>query len=350
MSNPYEKGNQMFKPALWGYYSIVNFFGAILCLYAFFCIIRKWKYREKYRTGFHGQDVFIGSLMLACASMSLWCSAQCFYDLVMNNGQLEGEYPACFTEATMHITNILNQFFSIVFITMHVWLQLVLKCTISICASVIITVLFWCFTLASTFIISIFFAAPELQPAGLYCFPRFDSPIMIYFFVPLATLALLSIVFFNGHLYWFLYTHERKIAPWLVVTSTPRRNSQVVARKTVLFFIVALLGWIFAVVSIIYALTHQGKITETLETLVGVFGTLHTPAQAMLWLTIFHRGDKLTSKVSSTEKTKTISPKKQLLSPTASIPISISPKLSPTASVPALKCPSPRTSVAITVQ
>ncbi len=272
--NGWNIGAEFSRPGLWLYYSIGNYFGAMLNILLMYVL------NKSYHIGMTPSKVGISGLCSGCALMSIPCATQCFINLIsyIIDGKTYFRFGinACFWEAFFHISAIIVQFFSIMLNGIIVYLGCVKQYIISVFWSRILLVLIWIIAEIGTYI----FATHSkfgLLPSGAYCFNYFNSPMIVYWFVPLMIIALGVLLFCYISIFLKARDSDRRFL---------RENSESIsiqmAKKTSIYFFNFLFGWIFAVIACISALV-TGNITETQDVLVGLFGTFHSIAVPLLY-------------------------------------------------------------------
>lgn len=132
------------------------------------------------------------------------------YDLMAGNERHEGGWKTCYVEATMHIVNILDIPFALMLISWNLYMRFHRSYILSWQHALRLSLGLYGMITIITFVVSKY-SPPELQPAGLYCFPRFDSPLLGAVFLPGAILSVVSMIVFFGLLYHHLRQHERRV-------------------------------------------------------------------------------------------------------------------------------------------
>lgn len=123
--------------------------------------------------------------------------------------------------------------------------------------------------------------------AGTYCFFGFSSPAIDYWLIPGLAIALGIQAFCYIQIYRTVKSSENLVYQHSSDASASARKEM--ARRAFMFFIVLLLGWIFAAVAAIWELGY-GITPEWLVTAVGVAGTTHSDLVPL----IYHRWGRST--------------------------------------------------------
>jgi hypothetical protein len=141
-----------------------------------------------------------------------------------------------------------------------------------------------------------------LMPAGAYCFYKFSSPLVVYWFTPGMLTALVCVTVFYIGIFRFVIQSHRKVAP--LVTPTPSTFSRSsapppdrpasaqkstahakrleFARRTSIYVLLFALGWGVAVFACFYTL-KTGALPEGLDIALAVCGSLHTLAVPLVY-------------------------------------------------------------------
>lgn len=301
------------KSALWSIYTSLNIVGSIFCLIGLVAI-GALKNRSS-------NDVFVAGLLFGCFTMSVACGIQCLLNLIDNKGYFSWGPTACEWEAFFHVASILTQFLSIFMIGIRNYVavvrgyQMTLKA--AVCFQIGVIALGWGGT-------AIFakFSDVYLLPAGVYCLYAPLSPAMLYWFVPTMLISLLTLIL--AYVAIFIETRRLQRAlqrlPSAAVNSTggaerpasridvPARSStpslyaQVstntpsqaatgspsallgaqVARRSVIYVLVFLIGWGPGVLLVAWEL-FVGVANEYLDSLLGVNGSTHSVVVPLLY-------------------------------------------------------------------
>lgn len=164
------------------------------------------------------------------------------------------------------------------------------------------------------------------MPAGAYCFFVMSSPTIIYWFIPIMVIALISIIVCYGlivrHVQEFarataqkynVHPQDHKIEnktipaatssgsgsgsglgtksnenspvlpvrkvnrPPIFIRANPMQKAVKSAKKSFMFFVIFLLGWFSAIILCIYELSI-GPAIEPLDMMLGTFGSAHSVA------------------------------------------------------------------------
>jgi hypothetical protein len=285
--------------ALWAFYVVVNGSGGVWCALLALTIARK-----KEKTAY---EICVLGLFTGCCVMSIPCAIQCALDLVHGSVMLGA---SCMTEALLHVSAILVQFVSIsliagaalAMIRMRAWSTLYAKSAVAV-TFFVCGVVTWGLGVLSD-------VAP--LPAGVYCFPRFDSVIVQWWFVPMFSVTLVVTIVTYTRLWWqvrasgfAVQRFGRACAPCdaFLISCPGRVEVQSVHRATglraMLFLVVYVAGWLPVLVAYCYNLAH-GEITWRLDVALGVCGSLHS-WWVPLTYDVLSRRNRLCTKRSSYE-------------------------------------------------
>lgn len=230
--------------------------------------------------------MFAASLAASCAVMSFSCGAQCFVNL--HYGTFYGGVPACQIEAIVHVSFILIEFFSVMFMSVSFSLQAQhadgikysRKFSRKRAWQVIVTIWIVCIIVTglSTLFSPIYLPAPEL-----YCFYKFSSFAIAGWLVPCLLLALITMFMchvrvmrhfarLQNQLKSNIQTNKN-LSVRVPSTSTLDTNIALVQFKwrSTWFILTLLLGWISAAVAVVYEFSI-GPINAPMTTAVGVGG------------------------------------------------------------------------------
>ncbi len=244
---------------LWIVYVSINYLGMFMCMGLLWQLIRKESHAES--------NVLTVGLLIGCSIMSCTCATQCLLNMISARYDLTNTI-ACEIEAYLHCCAIVMQFLSVLaigyrgyhYITHNgaklpvspIWI-VIANCGIAIVISLIIGGI----------------SSANIVPSGAYCFYRFASPVIVYWFVPVMILALIAITI------WQVLIFAR-------LSGERRKNF---FRISAIYILTFFLGWFSAPVASWYALAHDDQITPTLDIMVGILGSLHS----MVVPIIYHR-------------------------------------------------------------
>lgn len=250
------------KNPLWGFYSITNYVGAIGCFVLWLSIIVS---RKKKTT-----DIYIAALAFGCMTMSIPCATQCFLNWLADQERFEYGEVACLAEAYFHVTAIQFQFFSVALIAKSYHETIVEKKDEreSIGKAYVKVGICWVVCYLGTFILAQF-SEMLLLDAGAYCFYYFTSPVMFGLDFLLVVSASLII-----HWYRHIYIYTKKS-----MMRAPDQNVLInkLATRLTIYILILVVGWSSALVVTIYVWI-TGSTSKIGDTIVGVFGSLHSVA------------------------------------------------------------------------
>ncbi len=286
MSDPWNIGT-LNKSAIWVYYSLSNFVGALLCSLLIWSVYKNPKTKAS--------DVFVAGLASGCLTLSITCGGQCFINLVA--GRFHGGVVACQIEAIAHISSILTEFVCVAAISACAYLKHVINFDLSTFTAVVIVITVWFTCITITGLASLI-SDIYLMSAGSYCFFEFRSFAISGLLLPGLVISLIVMIYCHCK----IFRH---------FTSLIQRNSEVgkdnEERKAVIlggnkficksdiwlqqfkwrssiFILTLLLGWIFAAIASIYELA-VAPAPEWLVTAVGVGGVSFSWTMPLIYST-----------------------------------------------------------------
>lgn len=265
--DPWEIGHMFSHRGMWAFYSTSNYLGAVLNTILIWGLMQ-----QKKKTSV---DVFLIGHASGCAMMSVPCATQCAINWASGTNRFQRGWIACEIEAFAHVSAIMVQFFSITMIALRNYLSVVHRHNMSVRVAWIIVLGMW--TVGET--VTYGFASISdvvLMPAGAYCFYDFKSPLIYAWFAPIMVSGLIVTAFCFARI--FQYTN-RAINDLMSSSGTtvsgPIFNTMTVAKNSIIWWLVFLIGWFPAVIECLYTLI-VGHMSEVLDLLLAVCGSLHS--------------------------------------------------------------------------
>ncbi len=253
------------KPAIWAFYALTNFVGAILC-----CLLIHLVYKNPNRMS---SDVFISGLASGCATMSISCGIECM--LSFSAGRFYGGTPACQWEAIFHISSILTQFFCVASLSLGMYWNVVRNKPISIKKATCIVSTIWLSCIVVTCLTSL--VSPiYLMRAGTFCFFGFSSLAIAGELVPGLIVSLIIMLYCHIKIIKHFTAMLPKVKLAQIHSSVQMISEQDIWvqqfkwRSTILM-IELCLGWGASAITTIYEFV-EGNASEALVTTVGVMG------------------------------------------------------------------------------
>jgi hypothetical protein len=176
---------------LWGVYISFNAVGVLLC-----CLFMNGIYLLPSRTS---ADIFVGGLCSGCVFMSVQCGTQCLLSIF--SGRFAYGEVACQLESFFHFTGVLTQFFSITLLAFRNYLAVIRMKTITSSNAIRLCIGAWACAAVGTYLIGSF-SQPRLLPSGTYCLYAFTSPAFRYWFMPVISVALASVIWLYWRIFW----------------------------------------------------------------------------------------------------------------------------------------------------
>lgn len=262
------------KNGLWGFYSSTNLLGAIACFIPIYMIYQK-------RTKTAG-DIFVCQLCIGCIMMSIPCGIQCAVNLFSFKGVFQGGKIACQLEGFFHVSAIWMQFVATGLIAWNFHNVILNRRIISLKKAFIISLTVFIFAEVSIAVLG-HYSELLMMPSGAYCFYEFDSPVMLFLIGTLLICTCL-IIYWYRRIYKEVKSTETKVRPkHTSQEETNRENQMTVALVFTLYIAILFFGWFPALIGTIYELV-TGSMSEYLDTLVGVDGSLHSLAIPIVYL------------------------------------------------------------------
>ncbi len=252
------------KDFLWGFFSVGNITGGLIGALVIYVILRS---KDK-----QSGEIFISCYLSGCVLMSLPCAMQCLINWIVATGGFVGGELACQIEAFAHVSAIMVQFFGVALIAIRCYLAIIHRIIITNRLAYIICAVAWIFGLAGTALVGLV-SDIYLMPAGAFCFYQFSSPVIAYWFVPVMLLALIAVCY--CYIRIFMANKELENLNSKAIDYRRQNVTKKLARSTILFALIFFVGWFPAVVTCFYELQY-GQISQEFDTVVGVFGTLHS--------------------------------------------------------------------------
>lgn len=290
-----QEWNQGSHPKAWFWiiYLTLNYAGSILCLLILWSL---WALRDRIKP----HDIFTGCLLLGCLLMGIPCASQCLINRVYGNDRFEYGWRACWWEAYFHLEAIQMQFFGVTLVAGCHYFNVVHRKSPSIRSSLLVALGVIVCCAVGTYLMGTI-SEVVLMPAGAYCFYKFSSPLIVYWFTPGMLAALACVTVFYIGIFRFVMVTDKKVAPMLAPTpptfsrsppAAERRGSAqhspthpkrlVFARRTSIYVLIFLLGWGPAVVACLYTV-RTGTLTEALDITLAMFGSAHTLAVPLVY-------------------------------------------------------------------
>lgn len=260
------------KVALWLFYIIVNYSAAIFNFLLVWSILQS----KKRSAG----DILTIGLCSGDFFMSIPCATQCLLNLIGGHNRFEHGTRACSLEAFFHVSAIMVQFISIALIAFRTFCAVVLRKDFSNSTAWFSLGVMWIICEMTTYTVG---SSSDiyLMPAGEYCFYKFTSDIIVYWFTPIMILSLIGIICFYFSIFWLARQANKAVHQTANVTG-PKIMTMKVAKRTFLYVINFFLGWFPAVVACFYAINH-GYITQALDATLGINGSLHSLTVPMVY-------------------------------------------------------------------
>lgn len=264
--DPWEIGHRFSHRGMWAFYSISNYLGAVLNTVLIWGLMQ-----QKRKTSV---DVFLVGHASGCAMMSVPCATQCAINWASGTNRFQRGWIACDIEAFAHVSAIMEQFFFITMIALRNYLSVVHRKTITVRTAWIITLSMWTIGTAVTY----GFASVSdvvLMPAGAYCFYDFKSPLIYAWFAPVMVGGLIVTAFCFARIFQVTNRTIADLQGANMTLSGPAFNTFTVARNSLIWWLVFLIGWSPAVAECIYTLI-VGHMSEVLDLLLAICGSLHS--------------------------------------------------------------------------
>jgi hypothetical protein len=257
----------LWKPGIWATYITFNYIGSYLCVLLEISIA----HHTQRTTG----DIFLSGLLSGCIWMSMTCGSQCLINVIHNT--FFGGPIACWLEALFHVTGILVQFFCVTYLSLRHYGVIVHRYDLTQKQAISTVLLTWFLCLIITF--SLGYASEiYLVSNGTYCFYQFKSPAILGWLVPGLFISLVGMIF----AYVQIWRYTRQVFERSEALGASTAPATRLAKKAALFVLVLLLGWIIAAITAVYEYI-QGEAPEGMVTALGVMGTAHTVAVAIVY-------------------------------------------------------------------
>ncbi|AYV78482.1 MAG: hypothetical protein Edafosvirus15_3 [Edafosvirus sp.] len=267
------------KNGLWAYYSITNYFGALLCSILWASIV----FSKNKKNG----DIFIAGLAFGCLTMSIPCATECVLCWYWGQNRFQYGKIACQLEAYFHVSAILFQFFSVGLIAWSYHSKIIRSKNNtaefeekSLMKAYLVLFASWITSYLGIFILGLY-SNILLLDAGVYCFYEFTSPVMLWFDVMLAGVTC-SIIYWYRKIYIFTKNS-------VTTSSSDTKIIKKLANTVTMYIAILVVGWFSALIVSIYALS-TGSSSRIGDTFVGVFGSLHS---VLVGLAYGYNSDKL---------------------------------------------------------
>ena len=261
--DPWEIGHLFSHRGMWAFYSISNFLGAVENIILIWALLQAKNKRAV--------DVFLIAHAQGCAMMSIPCATQCAINWASGTNRFQRGWVACEIEAFAHVSAIMVQFFAITMMAVCNYLSVVHSYHIRVQTAWIVVAGMWTVGEAVTYGLA---SASDvvLMPAGAYCFYDFKSPLIYAWFAPVMVGGLIVTAFCFAAIF---RVTNRTIANVQHNISGPGFSALTVAKNSIIWWLVFLIGWFPAVVECIYTLI-TGHMSEVLDLMLAICGSLHS--------------------------------------------------------------------------
>ncbi len=233
----------------------------------------------------NGNNTLVAGLILGCAIASGSCATQCLLNLVSYRLSISN-IMACEVEAYMCCCGVMMQFLSVISIWYRGYHAITRRGAIFPISSIWIIIANFGMAVIISFAIG---GTSEaiVAPSGGYCTYGFTSPVIVFWYAPMVLLTLAAIA-------------GRQFA---IMPHLSENHRDIFFRMSFLYVLAFTLSWLPLPIASYRALTHDRKVTSTLDILMKVCELLHSIIVPVIYYRYHRIRPAITRHIAVTTKT-----------------------------------------------